>query len=349
MSALAGTAEAPRLLAPYGDDDAPADFPTPDKSVLRDGTARWHCDLWHQIVSAAIAGHPDQVRLDYHPALSQPAISRYAATSPDMLRWFKTYNAQRCYRDQVKPFSFLLSMSAAWDVSGERIVAPVAKGRRKKLAAIKPVTPFDTDHKKALRFAFDRETGLSVAASALRTYADALAQYHISPESKFSNADFLDWGPTIRRHVRMANIQHIGKEAHDWERQAILGLNDDSEIAYGVATAGLAEKLQAMITQFGASQSAKSLAISRATLAALVAGSENPVYARLGTVVAIRLTPALSHCIKLDGELRELRTKIERYGLREAARLSGVDPSNLRRRLRLHPGGQTIRKEEAIR
>lgn len=71
------------LLPPYQERDAPAHFPVPHKSVLKDGTVRWHCDLWHQIVRAAIAGHPDRVSRDYHPALNVPAMSRYAATSPD--------------------------------------------------------------------------------------------------------------------------------------------------------------------------------------------------------------------------------------------------------------------------
>ncbi|MBS0618474.1 MAG: hypothetical protein JSR44_09810, partial [Spirochaetes bacterium] len=37
------------LRPPYGADDAPANLPTPDKSVLGSGIERWHCDLWYRI------------------------------------------------------------------------------------------------------------------------------------------------------------------------------------------------------------------------------------------------------------------------------------------------------------
>ena len=326
------------LLAPYGDSGAPATFPKPDKSVLKDGTVRWHCDLWHQIVSAAMAGHPDQVARDYHPAMTRPAISRYAATSPDLLRWLKPYNTKRSYRDQIKPFGFLLSMSAAWGLSGEGVIASRAKGRRKKATAIKPIAPFDTDHCKAVELAFDRETGSPVSAASLRTYAEALAQYHISPESKFLNADYLDWGVTRRRHVRVASVMHIGKEAHDWERQAILGLNDDSSIAYGVSVDDLAERLREWISRFGEPQAAKALGISKFQLAVLALGLPLQSDAKLAKAVTASLPAAFRLCAKLQGkreeELARVRAVVECDGLREAARQLSVDPSNLRRRLR---------------
>ena len=187
--------------------------------------------------------------------------------------------------------------------------------------------------------AFDRETGLPVTAASLRTYADALAQYHISPESKFLNADYLDHGTTLRRHVRMATVQHIGKEALDWERQAVLGLTLDSEISYGVTASNLAEKLRSMVAQFGEAQVAKFLTISKGALAALMAGSRLPRHVRLARTVAARLPAAVKLCITLHGqrcdELAPLREAIELDGLRATARQLGVDASNLRRRLKL--------------
>ena len=322
------------LSQPYGDNDAPAHFPVPHKSVLKDGTVRWHCDLWHQIVSAAIDGHPDRVARDYHPALKRPAISRYGATSPDLLQWFKAYNADRSYRDQVKPFGFLLAMSGGRTIDSDGRVATRTKGRRKKAAAIKPIAPFDTDHQKAVESAFDRSTGLPILASALRTYADTLAQYHISPESKFLNADFLDRGTTQRRHVRMATVLHVGKEAHDWERQAILGLSADSEIAYGVAAADLAEKLQAMIAEFGEAECRKALAISGRDLTALVTESSLPTQSSVAKAVEAGLPQAISGCAAFRRErqdqLHRLQAAIESHGLRHTARKMEVDPVPLR-------------------
>ena len=129
----------------------------------------------------------------------------------------------------------------------------------------------------------------------------------------------------------------------DWERQAVLGINTDSEIAYGVAAAELAEKLQAMIAEFGEAQAALALAISTAALAALVSQSRKPVHVRLAKTVVARLPGALSNCAKLHREkqakLAGLRASVKQNGLREAARRLGIDPSNLRRLLQVPDPG----------
>jgi hypothetical protein len=56
-------------MAPYAEADAPASIPAPAVPLAEIGVERWQYDLWHQIVSAAIAGHPNQPDLDFHPAL----------------------------------------------------------------------------------------------------------------------------------------------------------------------------------------------------------------------------------------------------------------------------------------
>ena len=325
------------LLSPYGDDDPPLGFPQPHPSVLSDRTELWHCDLWQQIVEAALAGRPDMVRRGYHSALDQPAVSQYTATSPELLRWFKSYNAKRSYRDQVKPFGFLLSLSSAWAINESPIPQPTAKGWRKRATPIKPIAPFETDLAKAASLAFDRDSGEAVASSALRTYADSIAQYHLSPESKFAGGDYLDRGTTRRRHVRATGIMHIGKEAHDWERQAIVGLNADSELAYGIASDELAAKLRAFMAEFGEAQVAKTLRISATRLRSLASGETGPTLAKIARTVASRLPLAVRICRgRRDdraAERRGLRLAVERDGLRETARRLGMDPSNLRRRL----------------
>ncbi len=327
------------LLPPYGEANAPTHLPTPDDSVLRDGTYRWHCDLCHQIVTAALSGKPDRVLLDFHQALSGPAISRYAATSPELLRWFGRYNADRPYRDQIKPFGFLLSMTQAFQPDRDGTIATPRRGRCKVVRKVRPVAPFDRDHPTALASAFDRESGESLPASALKSYADALAQYHLSPESKFLNAAPFDRGATVRRHVRMVGTQHIGKESHDWERQAVLGLNADSEVAYGATAGDLSERLREFVTRFGERQAAKALGVTAARLASLTSGDAKALSGVSGKRVAARLPGATRLCEKLSVKRRddfhELNEAIVRDGLRATARRLGVDPSNLRRRLRI--------------
>jgi hypothetical protein len=89
--------------------------------------------------------------------------------------------------------------------------------------------------RQAARFTFDRETGNSVNANALATYAEALAQYHLRPEAKFLNGDFFDRGRTERRRVVATQLLHIGKEANKWEEQHFLGEDEDAEIEYGAS------------------------------------------------------------------------------------------------------------------
>ena len=326
------------MMKPYSEDDAPPELPVPHASVLGNGIERWHCDLWHHIVIAVLGDKPDQVRLDYHPALRNPAISRYSATSPELLGWFKRYNATRPYRDQVKPFGFLLSMTEAFGFGGERVVAAPRRGRRKRVGKVRPIAPFDTAQAVALASAFDRDTGKPVAASALKTYASALSQYHLSPESKFLNADYDDRGTTIRRHVRMTGTRHIGKESHDWQRQAVLGICLDSEVAYGVAPDDVADKLRSFVAEFGERKAAKALGISAVSLISLISGKEFDGRARLVNQIGLRLPAASKLCVKLRlerySDLIALRAAVERDGLRATARRLGIDSSNLRRQLR---------------
>ena len=61
---------------------------------------------------------------------------------------------------------------------------------------------------------FDRVTGDAVDPTQLKTYAEVLAQYHLSPESKFENGQFLDRGRTERRHIVATEFVLIGKEAN---------------------------------------------------------------------------------------------------------------------------------------
>ena len=100
------------LMAPYPETDAPATIPPPSVPLSEIGVERWQYDLWYQIVSAALAGHPDSPDLDFHPALNQPAISRYGATTPALLRWFDLHNRNRRYADQVRPFGFMTALHA---------------------------------------------------------------------------------------------------------------------------------------------------------------------------------------------------------------------------------------------
>ena len=107
--------------------------------------------------------------------------------------------------------------------------------RPSEIAWPKPVAPYDSDPSKAADKCFDRDTGDKVPAGALKTCAQALAQYHLRPERKFLNGDYMERGITKRRHVRPSAIRQIGKESNRWEEQFYLGGDESAEINHGIA------------------------------------------------------------------------------------------------------------------
>lgn len=265
------------LLPPYDADDAPTSIPEPSVSLAEMGVERWQYDFWYQIVCAALDGHPDQIDLSYHPALDHPAASRYAATTPRLLSWFKNHNENRSYDDQVRPFNFMLAFQALPNTEPDHSNGSDRKFRRTKgVVRPKPIAPYNTDTKKAAERCFDRETGEPINPSQLMTYRQALAQYHLHPESKFLNGDYLDRGATMRRHVQAIAINHIGKEANHWEEQFYLGFEDEEQIEYGIKPEDAAHVrgiLKIMGDQIGRRALAHSIGISRTTLDKFFRGS----------------------------------------------------------------------------
>jgi hypothetical protein len=166
---------------------------------------------------------------------NRAAASRYGATTPELLKWFKTFNNERAYPDQVKPFNFLNAFHARpqFELSDAEQWAKPKRGRPRRQLDAKPIAAFSGNIPHAAKGAFDRETGKPIPVSELKTNAEVLAQYHLRPEAKFLNGDFCDRGRTKRRHVTATRIVHIGKEANKWEEQHFVGADDEVEIEYG--------------------------------------------------------------------------------------------------------------------
>ena len=176
------------------------------------GVERWQYDLWYRIVDAAPAGHSQQADFDDLPGFEKKAVSRYAATTPRLLRWFKSYNHPKQYREQVRPFGFLdafLSKSRGQLGSGAVTLSELPRA----------VAPFDRDPTQALEHCIDRETGQPVPPEYLKSYRQALAQYHLHAEAKFLGGNYTETGVLQRRHIRVDCIEHIGKEANRWEER----------------------------------------------------------------------------------------------------------------------------------
>ena len=228
------------LLPPYREHTTAINIAAPLIPLSEIGVERWQYDLWYHIVEAGLRGIPDQVSLVGLPGLTAPAASRYAATTPALLRWFKTYNEGKPYRTQVRPFNFLLAFQ------GRRLFAEPTpdeipalshkpKPSRAKLPHLpRAVAPYSRDIESAATQCFDRSTGQSVLRAQLKTYGQALAQYHLHPEAKVLQGGYTDRGRTRRRHVYVTVVSLIGKEANRWEEQFYLGTEAEAQVEYGI-------------------------------------------------------------------------------------------------------------------
>jgi transcriptional regulator with XRE-family HTH domain len=329
-------------LPPYPETDAPHGIPKPIVPLDEIGVERWQYDFWYCIVRAALSGDPD--RPDYLdlPNFDDPAISRYAATTPELLRWFDGYNEGKPYLDQVRPFNFLLAAQARLpglpDGFGERqAMSPTGRSHAKAPEVLRPVAPYTTDRTKAIHSFFDRNTGCPVPADRLKTYREALAQYHLHPESKFNNGDYLEVGPTQRRHIQTTVIHNIGKEADRWEEQAYLGIEPEAQIEYGIDPGSRVDALDEVrkaVDRHGPTEIARISGVSRQQVSAIARGKSQP---KPETLEAL-----LVGVSKLDGPSENLFRTIDAIrecvmrhcaakgiSMRQFARDAGVDPGHL--------------------
>jgi hypothetical protein len=152
-------------LPPYGDEKAPKAFPEP--AIELNGVKRWQHDIWHRIVTSALADADTNSNPAGHAAFDTPVASPYHATKPFILDWFRSYNDMRPPEQQVGPFNFLLSFQAH-ALANRPNQEPGAKKRTRRkrrdaVGTLRPVAPYDSDPVIAARRWFDRQTGAPIS------------------------------------------------------------------------------------------------------------------------------------------------------------------------------------------
>lgn len=313
------------LTEPYNESEAPIGFPAPKVNLGKLGIARWHHDFWLKIIEAADRGTPDMVALGEFPAFSNPAVSRYAATTPELLRWFKTYNASRLYADQLKPFNFLSAPQARKDVFDGNF----AKGDT-QAKILKPIAPFFPKACDVAVHCFDRETGEAISPETLQTYREALARYHLSSEAKFENGEAYSSGKTRRRHIHVLGIERIGKESNNWEEQAALGINSGDVVAYE-AQFDIVDALERRIAGMGMSsrETAELAGLNPRTV-------QNAVSRRKQQVSEATISKICDGIQRKSAELQEIeqlriraQAEIAEIGIAEFARKISLDAANV--------------------
>lgn len=327
---------------PYSDTEPAPTIPKPKESLAKIGVRLWQHDLWWTIAKAAIDGIPDhELELEFHAALKQPAISPYAATTPRNLNWFKAYNSEREYCDKVKPMGFVNVFSARRDLDGH---GPAADERPEKDRStrlpIKPVAPFERNPTRAAEQVFDRNTGERISIDDLRTYKQALSQYHLHPEDKFHNGDYLNRGATLRRHIFVSGVEYIGKESNKWEEQFFLGADPEQELRYGVRPAtrkSISRGVKAIVASQGLRDTATRLKISRGKLSELLKlgfGGCKPEFMQRISGTLADINSALVQENRHESELLKLsKREIRENGISNFARQLEMDSANLAKML----------------
>ncbi|MHB1325174.1 MAG: helix-turn-helix domain-containing protein [Thermoleophilia bacterium] len=332
------------LLPPYPKEKAPVSIPAPRVSLSELGVERWQYDLWYRIVEAALDGHAQQVDCDDLPGFAAVAVSRYAATCPRLLHWFDTYNKGKPYAEQVCPFGFLnayLARSAAQRNYADflRYADDGRDGKHKRQAMSelpRAVSPFDPDPAVAVQQCFDRNTGKAVVPELLRTYRQAVARYHLHPETKFSGGDYTQTGSLHRRHLRVPDvngIEYIGKEANRWEERSQTGEDSEAQIKYGVSGGSLAELRERVVAaseEFGVRAVARAAELSHSTLVRFVQGAGEPEAATVSRLQEALAQLSSDYSKTADAVLAAARELRQEVGLHELAARAGIDRANLR-------------------
>jgi hypothetical protein len=187
------------------------------------------------MIRAAYTDTPDQTRFMDMTGFDAPAASQYAATTPELLRWFDGYNARQPEGRRVFPFGFLLSLQAKSRVQmtvDEREALSDELWRRREP---RPAAPYFKRSVDAKDHAFDRERDVKIPASWLKSHGRSLVRYHLHQETKFRGGEYDQRGSLERRHVFVLAHRSIGKEGDDIEESEFIGV-DAGPLEYPVAS-----------------------------------------------------------------------------------------------------------------
>ncbi|MGD9658359.1 MAG: hypothetical protein AB7U61_12125, partial [Methylocystis sp.] len=324
------------LLAPY--DEPPKERRS---RVNRVGVPLWQEDLWKEIIRAAESDAPDQTRFMEMAGFDAPAASPYAATTPELLRWFDGYNERHKEGGRVFPFGFLLSLQAKsrleMQVTDPGALSDELWQRREP----RPAAPYFKRALGAKDRAFDRERDKPIPPAWLKSHGRSLVRYHLHQESKFWAGEYDQRGPLRRRHVRALSLQPIGKESDNLEENEFIG-EEAGPLEHPMGAAGsgkLAVFVSEIQRRFGISDRVMvdRARVSHHTLADLREGK------RVSDESLQKLVRATEELRQEDEnraaqneqwleKLRQLRTEVDSRN--KLADLLGVDPNYLGRIIR---------------
>jgi hypothetical protein len=200
-----------------------------------DSRKGWIRTIWEGIATEAL-DQPD-IWPDW---LDRPALGRIAATSPEMLRPFKTLNQGKPYARQVKPYNFLLTAYVqrfghpeGVDPARFHLVAPFESDPR-KWGKLPWVNLYD-DQGTRYQVTTKRSEYAVLDVVYVKTYRDVLDEYRAHAETKSLAPDgSMCSGSTIgllwRRPVTALYLTHVGKESNRLEEVEAGLVHDPDEV-----------------------------------------------------------------------------------------------------------------------
>ncbi len=218
------------LLNPYDPDEGNR---VEKKTALFDPKERhWIKEAWADILAR------EGLRQSKEPAWwGDPALAVLTISSPVLLEPFEGMNADKPYREQVKPFNFMLSAHADEDDYPLGLEDPqhfhlITGYTRKPRQALK-ATWFNRYDGKPYRATIGTALDLRGQARIL-TYGEVLRDYRFRPEYKSTGPD----GETCaqesagllgRRSVEVLKFVYVGKESNRLEEVRASLLHDERE------------------------------------------------------------------------------------------------------------------------
>jgi hypothetical protein len=193
----------------------------------------WTAEIWLDIIMRALDLPTSPISF-----AQLPAIGRVTVSSPAVMRALADFNAGKPYRNQIKPFNFLLTAQTIpfgcptdADPARFHLIGPFETNSRKWLR----LGWIDQYSGKAYRITTDGNTG-SRATARVKTYGDVLIEYEYHPESKCADADGNVCGKQTvgllqRRNVQVDRVVYIGKESNRLE-EVEAGMIHDTDSAY---------------------------------------------------------------------------------------------------------------------
>jgi hypothetical protein len=166
---------------------------------------------------------PGQAKFMDMPGFDAPAASRYAATTPELLAWFKGYNARHPEGERIFPFGFLVTLHAKSRMEMAKEDPEELSHELWRRREPRPAAPYFKRAIEAKDHAFDRDRCDKVPGSWLKSHGRSLVRYHLHPENKFRGGDYGQRGPLRRRHVSALTHVPIGKESDQIEENEYIG------------------------------------------------------------------------------------------------------------------------------